>query len=97
VAALAGICFLVGAVLDLRFKALILVPSIGFSVLVATANGIVLGESVWRLALVMVVAATAIQLDYIGGTVAQLFFRAAGPRSGRKRVSTSQSRMLPAA
>jgi len=77
-AALAGICFLVGAVLGLRFKVLILVPAIGFSVLVVTVNGIVLGESVWRLALVMVVAATAIQLGYIGGTVAQLLFRAAG-------------------
>jgi hypothetical protein len=82
-AALVGICFLVGAVLSLRFKVLILVPAIGCSVVMVTANGIVLGESVWRLALAMVVAATAIQLGYIGGTVAQLLFRAAGatPRS----------------
>jgi hypothetical protein len=47
--ALASICFLVGAVLGLRFKVLILVPAIGVSVV--TANGIVNGESLWRLAL----------------------------------------------
>jgi hypothetical protein len=71
--ALARICFLVGAVLGLRFRVLILVPAIGLSVAVATANGIVLGESLWRLALVTVVVAMAIQLGYVLGTVAQLF------------------------
>ena len=76
--ALASICFLVGAVLGLRFKVLILIPAIGLSVLVVTANGIVIGESLWRLALVWVIPATSIQLGYIGGTVVQLLFRSAG-------------------
>jgi hypothetical protein len=83
-AALASICFLVGAVLGLRFKVLILVPAIGLLVVVASASGIVLGESLWRLALVVVVAATAIQLGYVSGTVAQLFFAWAGSALGSK-------------
>jgi hypothetical protein len=83
--ALASICFLAGAVLGLRFKVLILVPAIGLSVVVvAMANGIVLGESAWRLALVVVVAATSIQLGYVLGTVAQLFFAWAGSALGSK-------------
>jgi hypothetical protein len=80
--ALASICFLVGAVLGLRFRVLILVPAIGLSVAVAIANGIVLGESLWRLALVTVVVAMAIQLGYVLGTVAQLFFGWAGSALG---------------
>jgi hypothetical protein len=77
-AALAGICFLVGAVLGLRFKVLILVPAIGFSMVVATANGIVRGEGVWWLASVAVVAATATQLGYIAGSVGQVLFSPTG-------------------
>ena len=76
-AALAGICFLVGAVLGLRFRVLILVPAIGLVAAGVTANGIVIGDSLWRLALVMVVAATAIQLGYVGGTVAKVLFGSA--------------------
>jgi hypothetical protein len=91
-AAIASICFLFGAVLGLRFKLLILVPAIGFSVLVVTANGIVIGESLWRLALAAVVAATAIQLGYVGGTVAQLFFRSA---SASLRSSAHRRRHVP--
>jgi hypothetical protein len=83
-AALASICFLVGAVLGLRFKVLILVPAIGFATVVVTANGIVIGESLWRLASVVVVAAMAIQLGYVSGTVAQLFFGAARSTLGSK-------------
>jgi hypothetical protein len=82
-AALASICFLVGTVLGLRFKVPILFPAIGFSVLGVIANGIVVGESLWRLPLVAVVAATTIQLGYFAGAVAQLLFLRAGsaPRS----------------
>jgi hypothetical protein len=93
-AALASICFLVGAVLGLRFKVLILVPAIGFSVLVVTAYGIVIGGSLWRLALVGVVAAKAIQLGHIGGTVAQLLFPMAG---GALRSKAGEHRPVPGA
>jgi len=71
---LASLCFLVGAVLGLRFKVLILVPVTGLSWVLVIANGIVNGESLWRLALALVVVATAIQLGYVGGMVAQLVF-----------------------
>jgi hypothetical protein len=79
-------------VLGLRLRVLILVPAIGFSVLGVTANGIAMGETLGRLALVAVVAATAIQLGYVGGTVAQLFFRSA---SASLRSSAHKRRHVP--
>jgi hypothetical protein len=82
--ALASICFLVGAVLGLRFKLLILVPAIGFLVVGVIANGIVIGESLLRLALV--VAAIAIQLGYVLGMFGS-------PRSARRRMGTGQLRV----
>jgi hypothetical protein len=91
-AAFASICFLVGLVLGLRFRLLILVPAIGFSLLGVTANGVVTGESVWRLALVAVVAATAIQLGYVGGALAQLFFRSG---SASHRSSAPERQHVP--
>jgi hypothetical protein len=91
-AAIASICFLVGVMLGLRFKVLILVPAIGFSALGIVANGIVIGESLWRLALVAVVAVTAIQLGYVGGTIAQVFFRSG---SAALRSSAHEHQHVP--
>jgi hypothetical protein len=59
---------------------------------VVTANGIVIGESLWRLVLAVVVAATAIQLGYIGGAIAQLFFLSVG---ARLRSSASERQPVP--
>lgn len=92
--AVASICFLVGAALGLRFRVLILVPAVGFSAAVVAAGGFVNGESLWRLALLLVVGVTAIQLGYISGAFARLLFGLA--RSGlgsqaheRRRVSNA--------
>jgi hypothetical protein len=69
---LAMISFLVGAVLGLRFKVFILVPAIGLALAVAAVTGIGVGDGVWRLVGTMVVAATLLQLGYVGGSILRL-------------------------
>jgi hypothetical protein len=61
------IIFLVGLVLGLRFKVLILVPTIGLTLAMVAVNGNV--DGVWWLVGKMVVAATLLQLGYVGGSI----------------------------
>jgi hypothetical protein len=97
-AAFACICFLVGVVLGLRFKVLILVPTIGFSVVAVAANGIVIGESLscgglrwsWSWPQRRFSWATSV------GPSRGCSSARPAPRSDRRRVSTSRSRMRPA-
>jgi hypothetical protein len=80
---------LLGAVLGLRFKVLILVPTIGIGFLVVLAEGLLRHDSLMRVALAFVLMTTCLQLGYLAGIGIQLFFLWARvaqryPRAGKK-------------
>jgi hypothetical protein len=60
---------LVGAVLGMRFRALILIPSIVVGLFVGAVAGIAGHEGVGMTVLTMLSVATALQLGYLGGTM----------------------------
>jgi hypothetical protein len=67
---------LAGTVLGLRFKALILVPTIGLALTMVAFSGLVRGESVWRLIVTMTLVAAFLQLGYMAGIVLRFAFSA---------------------
>jgi hypothetical protein len=64
---LATVSLLVGMVLGQRFKVLVLLPAIGFALLLAIGGGIVRADSAWWIVLMAAAAATALQIGYIIG------------------------------
>jgi hypothetical protein len=66
---LSTVSTLLGAAFGLRFGVLILVPVMALELGVVAVNGIAIGESVGRLAIVMSLVATSVQLGYLGGTM----------------------------
>ena len=60
---------LLGAALGLRFGVLILIPVMVLELGVVAVNGIAIGEDAGRLAVVMSLVATTVQLGYLGGGV----------------------------
>jgi hypothetical protein len=69
-----------GTVLGLRFKALILVPTIGLALAMVAISGLAMGESLWRLIVTMALIATFLQLGYMAGTVLRFAFSAVHAR-----------------
>ena len=57
-----------GAVLGLRYKVLILLPAATFVLVFVIGVGVARGAGIWRIALDMMVATTALQLGYVGGS-----------------------------
>jgi hypothetical protein len=57
-----------GAVLGLRYKVFILLPAATFVLVFVIGVGAARGAAIWRIALDMVVATTALQLGYAGGS-----------------------------
>jgi hypothetical protein len=55
---------LLGAVLGLRFKVWILVPAIIFGLVATAVVGLLRGDDVWSIALIMVLVATSLQIGY---------------------------------
>ena len=81
---------LVGAALGLRFKVFVLVPVICGTLAIVVVDGIARGDSLWRLALTMIVIATVLQLGYVLGNVVQSVMSAARtPNHGRNSIPTS--------
>lgn len=64
------ICLLIGVVLGLRFKVLILVPTIGLALSMIALNGT--ADGIWRLVGTMILVATFLQLGYVGGSFLRL-------------------------
>jgi len=62
---------LIGAVLGLRFKVLILIPAIGFTIIAAVATGIAGGNGLLAILLAGVLASTCLQIGYLGGILAR--------------------------
>ena len=84
------ISILVGIVVGLRFKVFILVPTVGLATALVAANGIMLGDGIWRIAATMVIAATLLQLGYVGGSVLRLIIGVArGTDHGRASMPNS--------
>jgi len=90
--ALTSICFLLGAGFGLRFRVFILIPVIGLSWVVVAANGLFIEETFWRLALIMIVVAAAIQAGYFSGTVAQSIVGSIGSKAQPQPASDTASR-----
>jgi hypothetical protein len=57
-----------GAVLGLRRKVYILIPAAMFVLVFVISLGVALGAGIWGIALDMLVATTALQLGYAGGS-----------------------------
>jgi hypothetical protein len=57
-----------GAVLGLRYKVLILAPTLLFVLLAVIGVGVARGAGIWAIALEMLVASTALQLGYVAGS-----------------------------
>ena len=57
-----------GAVLGLRYKVFILLPAATFVLVFVIGVGVARGAGIWRIALDMMVATTALQLGYVGGS-----------------------------
>jgi hypothetical protein len=66
---LSTISTLLGAAFGLRFGVLILVPLMVVELCVVAVNGIAIGESAGRLAIVMSLVVTSAQLGYLGGSI----------------------------
>ena len=66
---LSTVSTLLGAAFGLRFGVLILVPVMALELGIVAINGLAIGESFGRLALVMSLVATSCQLGYVGGSM----------------------------
>ena len=80
-----------GFALGLRFRVLILVPSIGLALAIIAIAGI--GHSTGWIALAMVIAAASIQMGYLGGVVAMHLVAAAKPALSRSPLTQSLDRV----
>jgi hypothetical protein len=65
---LSTISTLLGAAFGLRFKVLVLVPITALELSIVAINGIAIGESLGRLAILVSLAATSVQLGYLCGS-----------------------------
>jgi hypothetical protein len=65
---LSTVSTLLGAAFGLRFKVLVLVPLTALELCIVAVNGIATGESLGRLAILVSLAATSVQLGYLGGS-----------------------------
>ena len=63
----------VGMAFGLRFRIFVLIPLILLDIIVFTATGLAEGASIWSITLTSIVAATCLQLGYLGGAVLKLF------------------------
>jgi hypothetical protein len=62
------VTILCGAVLGLRYKIFILLPAATFMLVFVIGFGVAREAGIWRIALDMMVAMTALQLGYAGGS-----------------------------
>jgi len=73
---LAIIAALLGAVLGLRFKVMVLIPTIAVGVMLITIINIVLGAGAWIAVIEIAVAVMAVQVSYLAGAAIRLFLAA---------------------
>jgi hypothetical protein len=90
-AILAVVSALLGAVLGLRFKVLILVPTVSIGLFVILGGGLVLHNSLTRVALAATLMATCLQVGYLAGIGIQAFLLWA--RISRRYQSVREARL----
>jgi hypothetical protein len=66
---LSTISILIGAAFGMRFGVFVLVPVIALELALVALTGFAAGESAIRLALVMSLVATSVQMGFLGGTL----------------------------
>jgi hypothetical protein len=86
---LAILSLLAGMVLGQRFKVLILIPAIAASLIVAVAAGIARADDIWSIVMMAVLAATSLQIGYLGGTAIRVMIVAT--RASRRRHASLQA------
>jgi hypothetical protein len=91
-AILSIVSILLGAILGVRFKVLILVPTIGIGLLVVLAGGLVKHDSLTRIALAVVLMTTCLQVGYLAGIGVRCFLLWA--RVARRYPSVRQAAHL---
>ena len=85
---LAIVCALIGAVLGLRFKVMVLVPTIAICTMAIALGNIAFGGGAWMAAIETAIAITLAQVGYLGGAAIRLFL--AAPRdAGARHASTA--------
>ena len=90
---LAILCALIGAVLGLRFKVMVLVPTIAISVVVIAVANFGFGTSPWMAVIETVVAVTLVQVGYLSGAAIRLFL--ASPRGAEVRHTSAATASRP--
>jgi hypothetical protein len=64
---------LIGAVLGLRFRVLVLVPTIAISLMVIALVALTFGSGIWMALIETVIAVTLVQVGYLCGAAIRLF------------------------
>jgi hypothetical protein len=77
-------CFLIGMLLGLRFKVLILVPTTMVGVLIIAGIALFSGSGVWWASIVTIMAATSLQIGYLGGAATSLLVTTSDLRAARR-------------
>jgi hypothetical protein len=75
-----------GALLGLRYKVFILLPAATFVLVFVIGVGVAHGDGIWSIALDMMVAATALQLGYAGGSAFAAARKRRKLRSGEEHI-----------
>ena len=80
---LSTLSILIGAAFGMRFGVFVLVPIIASELAMVALTGIATGESPTRLALVMSLVATSVQMGFLGGTLVDATLAAEPWRSAK--------------
>jgi hypothetical protein len=83
-ALLAGMSFLLGAFLGIKFRVLILIPALGAILLTVVAIGIAHADAVWAILITLAAAVSSLQIGYLGGAIIQ--YALALPTTDRRRT-----------
>jgi hypothetical protein len=87
---------LAGAALGLRFKVMILVPSVTLTMLFAAIVGVTRGDQFWSIAVAMILLGTAIQVGYLAATLIRAKIASVRAANGGHNIEiVAVSRGLP--
>jgi hypothetical protein len=78
---------LIGAVLGLRFKVMVLVPTIAISLIVIALVALTFGSGIWMAVIETVIAVTLVQVGYLCGAAIRMFL--AGSRDTIRQPSAA--------
>jgi hypothetical protein len=91
---LAIIYALIGAVLGLRFKVMVLVPTFAISLIVIAMVNVALGSGMWMWVVETVIAVTLVQVGYLCGAAIRLFLAGSRDAQVRHASTATVSRLI---